>query len=74
MAEFEDVLTNQPVVIDNVGGSLWPHSPLMSDVGAVSRDQELSKQVLQAKTIRNVSFRLCASPWLGGFVPPGSSD
>ena len=57
-AEFDDVLTNQPVVIDNVGAS--KHEQLTS-YQSFRRAQEPLRLVLQARTIRSVSFRLCAS-------------
>ena len=63
MAEFEDVLTNQPVVIDNVRRqSIPPKGQRLSKLLIiVCRDLELSRQVLLAKIIPNVSSRLCAS-------------
>lgn len=58
-AEFDDVLTNQPVVIDNVGGAS-KNEQLLS-YPSFYRAQEPLRLVLQARTIRSVSFRLCAS-------------
>jgi len=59
-AEFDDVLTNQPVVIDNV--RLF-HSAFVSPTlkSSIHRALEQSRLALLGKTIPNASFRLCAS-------------
>lgn len=61
--EFEDVLTNQPVVIDNVRSSSC-YRDLSSSILIIVvnyRALEPSRLVSLDKTIPNASSRLCAS-------------
>lgn len=65
-AEFDDVLTNQPVVIDNVCRLAPRRRVLLLTFNFVlDRALALSKLGLLARIIRNAFSRLCASPRLG---------
>lgn len=69
-AEFDDVLTNQPVVIDNV--FYFSSGDELKLINYHERRRALgqSKQVSLAKIIQNVSSRLCASRRLGPIPAP----
>jgi centractin len=67
-AEFEDVLTNQPVVIDNVRAQFkdaytFNKQPLCADNRALGP----LKLDLQVKITQNVSSPPCAFQWLAQF-------
>ena len=60
MAEYEDVLTNQPVVIDNVCSTRCPSRPCA--YLAPLRVQALSRRASLAKIIQNASSHPCMYP------------
>lgn len=62
--EFDDVLTNQPVVIDNVSPLFF--IPILSQ--HLSRALALSRLALLAKIVQNASFPLCTP--LPGYQSP----
>jgi hypothetical protein len=59
-AEYDDVLTNQPVVIDNVCVAFFQSLNVTAyDHCTIPRVQGQSRRALQDKIIRNVSFHHC---------------